>query len=169
MSGVKKTKDHLPQLLQAMRALAKREVLVGIPSDSDDNDREDAPTTNAEIGMINEFGEPARNIPARPMLLPGVADAWPQVQKRMKAGAKALLQFAPDPHAVVNRTLEGAGLLAQGEVVARIDDGLKPDLAPLTLALRRANGFIGEKPMIVTGAFKQSITYVVRDRNAGSE
>lgn len=166
MSGIKKLKDHMPQLIQAMQALAKREVLVGIPSD---NDRDDAPITNAEIGLINEFGEPALNIPARPMLIPGVADAWPQAQRRMAKGAEQVLKFASDPLGVVNRTLEGAGLMAQGEVVARIDEGLKPDLAPMTLALRRAKGFTGEKPLIVTGAFKQSITYAVRDRDAGSE
>lgn len=167
--SVKKTQDHVPQLIAAMQALAKREVLVGIPSDSMENDRADAPITNAEIGMINEFGEPAENIPARPMLIPGVAAAWPVVHKRMSAGAKQILKFAPDPRGVVARVLDGAGLEAQGEVVARIDDGLTPDLAPLTLALRRAAGFTGEKPMIVTGAFKQSITYVVRDSDAGSE
>lgn len=157
-------KNNLPQLLAAMKALAKREVLVGIPSDTEKNVRDDAPITNAEIGYINEFGEPSLNIPERPFLIPGVSAAWPECEKRMARGAKKIIsgQFS-DPLRMVDAVLDGAGLIAQGEVQQKINDGLEPQLAAATLAARRARGFKGETPLIVTGSLKASITYVVKD------
>lgn len=160
---VRTTKNRVPELLRAMNALASKEVLVGIPSDGADNERADAPITNAQIGFINEFGAPEMNIPARPFLIPGVQKAWPEAQKRMTAGAKALLRFAPNASTVVDSALEGAGLLAQGEVVQMINDGLEPKLSDATLYARAQKGFAGTSPLIVTGSLKQSITYVVQD------
>lgn len=160
----KLTKNNLPQLLSAMKALAMREVLVGIPSDSEKNPRDDAPITNAEIGYINEFGAPELNIPARPFLIPGVSSAWPECEKRMARGAKKIIsQQTSDPLRMVDVVLEGAGLIAQGEVQQKINDGLEPQLAAATLAARRAKGFMGESPLIETGSLKASITYVVKD------
>jgi hypothetical protein len=159
----KVTKDRVPELVKAMEAFAHKEVLVGIPSDSAKNDRDDAPITNAQIGYINEFGAPEMNIPARPFLVPGVEKAWPEAQRYMAKAAEKVLKFTPDPMGTVNQALEGAGLLAQGEVVQMINDGLSPALSETTLAMREAKGFYGTKPLIHTGSLKQSITYVVDD------
>lgn len=159
----KVTKDRVPDLIKAMEAFAHKEVLVGIPSDSSDNSRSDAPITNAQIGFINEFGAPEMNIPARPFLVPGVEKAWPEAQRHMAKAAEKVLKLTPDPMGMVDKALEGAGLLAQGEVVQMINEGLSPALARSTLARRRAKGFKGIKPLIQTGSLKQSITYVVAD------
>jgi hypothetical protein len=51
--------------------------------------------------------------------------------------------------------------VSQRAAQAMIDDGLTPDPAPYTLMQRRRKGFMGEKPLLVTGNLKQSITYVV--------
>lgn len=160
---LKITKNRVPELIKAMEAFAHKEVLVGIPSDSSDNQRDDAPITNAQIGYINEFGEPGMNIPARPFLVPGVEKAWPEAQSYMAKAAEKVLKLTPDPMGMVNKALEGAGLLAQGSVVQMIDDGLTPALSEMTISLREAKGFYGTKPLIHTGSLKQSITYVVDD------
>ena len=162
---VKIVKNILPQIIEAMNALAKKEVLVGIPSDSDKNARDDAPITNAQIGYINEFGAPEMNIPPRPSLIPGVKSAWPDASRYMAKGAKSVLSGAVSPIATVEKALNGAGLIAQAAVVQEINDGLEPVLAAATLAARKRNGFEGENPMIVTGSYKASITYVVKNND----
>lgn len=160
-------KNRVPELAAALKVMANRRVLVGIPSDAADNERTDAPITNAQIGFINEFGAPEMNIPARPHLIPGVEDAWPDAQRRMAKGAEQILKLRPGPSAIVNNALEGAGMLARDAVVQRINDVLTPELAPATLADRRSKGFKGESPLIVTGTYKQSITYVLDDAESG--
>jgi len=161
--SVKQTKNRVPDLKKALKALAKSQVLVGIPASSSDNAREDEPITNSELGFIHEFGAPEANIPARPFLVPGVKASWEKANKLLASGAKKVLQLNPNPAATVTRTLEAAGLLAQGKVVQEIDDGIPPMLKAATLAARRRRGFTGTKPLIETGQLKQSITYVVKD------
>lgn len=171
-------KNKLPQLIAAMNALAKSEVLVGIPSDSEKNTRDDALITNAEIGYINEFGASELNIPPRPFLIPGVQAAWPDAEKYMSRGARSAMKGEGDPRTTVDKALNGAGLLAQASVVQEINDGLEPELADSTIAARQrrrgvdallnADGSLaedqGEKPLDDTGSLKASITYVVKDQ-----
>jgi hypothetical protein len=161
-NGVTKIKDNVFKLRMAMEAISKRQVLVGIPSDATDNQRQDAPITNAQIGFINEFGAPEMNILARPSLIPGVKAAWPKASRVMAKGAEKMLKFSGDPMEAAEHALDGAGLIAQGSVVQIINDGIDPALAESTIAARKRKGFNGIKPLIVTSAFKQSITYVVK-------
>ncbi|MBC7074665.1 MAG: hypothetical protein H5T98_01055 [Syntrophomonadaceae bacterium] len=160
--SVKKLKDNLPKLKRAMESFAKREVLVGIPSDETGNERHDATITNAQIGFINEFGAPEKNIPPRPFLIPGVRAIWNDAQKRLAKGAEKILKLNGDPIGIEEKALEGAGLMAQNSVVQTINNGIEPALKESTIAARQRKGFAGEKPLIVTGALKQSITYVVK-------
>ena len=91
------TIDRTALLKQAMKALKNSAILVGIPSDSDKNFRNDTPETNSEIGFINEFGEPSKNIPSRKFLLPGVNLAMSKNTKIMLKGAKNALSLHDDP------------------------------------------------------------------------
>ena len=179
--SVKKTLDRTSDLKKALKALAKSQVLVGIPASSSDNAREDGPITNSELGFIHEFGAPEANIPARPFLVPGVKASWEKANKLLASGAQKVLQLNPNPAATVTRTLEEAGLLAQGEVVQQINEGIEPPLADSTLKARARRGDKGAikelenrkndeapstsdvKPLIDSGQLKQSITYVVKD------
>lgn len=63
-------KDETETVLRNISALTGRRVLVGIPEST--AERGDTKINNAMLGYIHEFGSPARNIPARPFLLPGV-------------------------------------------------------------------------------------------------
>ncbi len=69
-SGVTIRADNAQSILDALKSLTKKDVLVGIPAE--DSDRDDVPFGNAGIGYINEYGSPAQNIPPRPHLVPGV-------------------------------------------------------------------------------------------------
>lgn len=158
--SAKKVKDNVPRLIAGMKAMAENSVLVGIPAESEKNKRDDAPITNAHIGFIMEFGAPSVNIPARPFLIPGVNSVMPEIEKRLARGAKRVLS---DPTFSTERLFESVGLLAQQGVQKYMTDAHFVPLAPSTIAARQRRGHMGEKPLIDTGALRQSITFVVHE------
>lgn len=155
-SGLETLHDGLPDLLRRMAAVAQRDVLVGIPAGEQ---RDDGPT-NAEIGYQNEFGSPANNIPARPHLIPGVAAVQDKAVARLTQAASAA---ATGRMSDAERHLHAAGLIAQNSVRRTLTTAAYRPLSERTLAERRARGRTGTKPLIDTGQYRNSITYVVRD------
>ena len=154
-SGLETLHDGLPDLLRRMAAVAQRDVLVGVPAGEQ---RDDGPT-NAEIGYQNEFGSPANNIPARPHLLPGVAAVQDKAAARLTQAASAA---ATGRMSDAERHLHAAGLTAQNSVRRTLTTAAYRPLSERTLAERRARGRTGTKPLIDTGQYRNSITYVVR-------
>lgn len=154
-SGLETLHDGLPDMLRRMAAVAQRDVLVGIPAGEQ---RDDGPT-NAEIGYQNEFGSPANNIPARPHLIPGVAAVQDKAVARMTQAASAA---ATGRMSDAERHLHAAGLIAQNSVRRTLTTAAYRPLSERTLAERRARGRTGTKPLIDTGQYRNSITYVVR-------
>ena len=154
-SGMQMITDALPDLLRRLAAVAQRDVLVGVPAGEA---RDDGPT-NAEIGYQNEFGSPANNIPARPHLLPGVAAVQDKVATRLTQAADAA---ASGRVSDAERHLHAAGLLAQNSVRRTLTTSAYRPLSERTLSERRARGRTGTKPLIDTGQYRRSITYVVR-------
>jgi hypothetical protein len=170
------TIDRTQLLKQAMKALKDSAVLVGIPSDSSRNIRTDTPETNAEIGFVNEFGEPSKNIPARPFLMPGVQDAMPKNEKIMLNGAKKALSLNDNPVVAIDNALNLVGLNSQNAVQNYMVNGDFAPLSPRTIAGRaerrvyiteqqRADweslGVADDQPLIDTGSLKAAITYAV--------
>lgn len=154
-SGLETLHDGLPDMLRRMAAVAQRDVLVGIPAGEQ---RDDGPT-NAEIGYQNEFGSPANNIPARPHLIPGVAAVQDKAVARLTQAASAA---ATGRMSDAERHLHAAGLIAQNSVRRTLTTAAYRPLSERTLAERRARGRTGTKPLIDTGQYRNSITYVVR-------
>ena len=154
-SGMQTINDALPDLLRRLAAVAQRDVLVGVPAGEA---RDDGPS-NAEIGYQNEFGSPANNIPARPHLLPGVAAVQDKVVAKLTRAADAAATGRPSD---AERHLHAAGLLAQNSVRRTLTTTAYRPLSERTLAERRARGRTGTKPLIDTGQYRRSITYVVR-------
>ena len=155
-SGLETLHDGLPDLLRRMAAVAQRDVLVGVPAGEQ---RDDGPT-NAEIGYQNEFGSPANNIPARPHLMPGVAAVQNKAMARLTQAASAA---ATGRMSDAERHLHAAGLIAQNSVRRTLTTAAYRPLSERTLAERQARGRTGTKPLIDTGQYRNSITYVVRD------
>lgn len=156
---MKVTKDNVESMLAAVKAMANDRVLVGIPSDK--APRRGEPLNNATLGYIHEHGSPARNIPARPFLKPGVVAAKDKISAVLRRYAKE----AFDDKTAILKGLEAAGLVAQSSVKNQIRSSI--GMAPLkagTLAARRRKGAKGEKPLIRTGQLLNSITYVVRSK-----
>ena len=172
--------DKLPGLLKAIAELNKNIVLVGVPdSTTERGDDEAGPMNNATLGYIHEHGSPAANIPARPHLIPGVEDAQDDIASRFKKASQAALDGKKDK---VRQQLESAGLVAQNSVKNKITDGDLEPLAESTLRARARRGREGAvnelasraagnapdnnnaRPLIDTGQYRNSITYVVRSK-----
>lgn len=156
-TGCTVTRDEVQNVIKNIEAMTGKRLLVGIPGDQ--AGRRDGAINNAALGYIHENGSPARNIPPRPFLVPGVEQAAPRAIQTLQRYAAQGLE---DPTAV-DKGLNAAGLIAQATVKARITNsvGFAP-LSEKTLAQRRRGGAQGQKPLIRTGQLLNSITYVVK-------
>lgn len=155
-TGVSITLDKTEAVVKQISQLTRTSVLVGIPSSA--NGRRDA-ASNSQLGYIHEYGSPAKNIPARPWLIPPV--------NRLKDRAVAMLQQAAEfdlngEPAKAKNTLEALGLLAQSAVKNNITSGGDPAFAPNAPATIARKG--SDRPLVDTGALLASITYVLRTR-----
>lgn len=164
---VVKTKDVTKVVLERVKALTRSEVLIGIPdanaarTKEEDEDQKGEPITNAGLGYAHEFGLPEKNIPARPFLIPGVADVKDRVAKVLGTAVKKTLSGDAD---AAETALTRVGLIAETAVKSRIDEGPFVPLAPVTLAQRKRRGRTGEKPLIDTAQMQRSVTHVVRPK-----
>ncbi len=173
-------KDNSKEVLAAVKALASKRVLVGIPKDA--GQRQGTGPSNALIGYVQETGDPATNLPARPFLVPGVKEA----QSRISAGFRRAAKLALEGQiARVDDQLNAVGMIAADAARKKIDEGLSPPLAAATVRgrLRRTQrgqrmlrglkakgvdivewGATNLKPLIDTGQLRRAITYVIRKR-----
>ncbi|EGN2276767.1 hypothetical protein QPG87_002977 [Salmonella enterica] len=180
-SGVTIRADNAQAILDALKSLTKKDVLIGIPAE--DSERDDIPFGNAGIGYINEYGSPAQNIPPRPHLVPVVKSVEEQTVPQLKAAAQAALDGNADG---AERALNQAGTLAANGVRRYMTTTGFTPLADSTVKARARRGRKGAsaelarrsageapgtdlaKPLIDTGQYRRAITYVVRDKDADS-
>lgn len=174
------TEDKTASFLRDIQKLVTREVLVGVPSDKAERKEKGEPINNAQIGYIHEYGAPAKNIPARPHLVPGVRDAEPKVVPHFAKAAQAILRG--DEQDMI-KELNSAGLKAVSSVKGVLNAGINPPLSDSTLkarARRGRKGAIAElaarergeqagvgqgaKPLIDTSEYRDSITYVIAQK-----
>jgi len=174
------TKDGLPALRRAVTAMTSKRVMIGIPEEGAERD-DGGDASNALIGYVLETGDPERNLPARPFLVPGVRSVEEQsVQRLRKAGQAALMGDA----GIVDQILAAIGLSAEAAVKDKMDAGPFAPLADATLEARIRSKKTGDagaaqelanrragmapstdlaQPLIDTGDLQNHITYVIRD------
>lgn len=181
------TKDKVKIIIDAIRGMEGKHVLVGIPESNADRSSEGKePITNAALGYIHEFGSPAANIPARPFLIPGVRKATPRTLPHLRAACEKALDGDATRSDI---ELTKAGLIAESSARREITIGDFVPLSPVTVAHRyiargtktrrksenrylelidlgmspaSAQAAAGIKPLINTGQLRRSITSVVR-------
>jgi len=163
-NGVTMTVDNRSQVAAAMRNLTGSRVLVGIPAEKTAREGDDTGVTNSLIGYIAEFGSPAQNIPARPWLMPGIKDGEAKITTALKKTAVFVIR---GDNGALQTGLEAVGLIAQTAVKNRIVSGPFAPLAPATIAARKRRGHEGIKPLIETGQFLASVSYVVTGPTGG--
>ncbi len=156
------TSDFTEEFNRIIAGFKRDAVLVGVPEEDTTRD-DDAPINNATLMAINNFGSPANNIPARPVMAIGIANAQAEIAEQFRqATIKALSQGLSALTTYYNR----AGLIAANSIKKAINsqEGIKPP-ADATLAARESAGFKGTKALIVTGQMRNSVTYVVKGQN----
>lgn len=153
------TEDFTADFNKIIKKFKRDAVLVGIP-EAEAPRQEDEPINNAALLALNEFGSPANNIPARPVMAIGIKNAQDEIAEAFKEGAvKALKKGADALPVAYNR----AGIIASNSIKKAINaqEGIEPPSAG-TLAKRKADDFKGTKALIVTGQMRNAITYVVK-------
>lgn len=160
------TKDATAALERAVRDLVKNQVLVGVPAEGASRQPEEgekSAPTNAQIGYWMEYGAPEANIPARPHLMPGIERAQDAITARLARTGEAALTGSRE---AVDQGLNAVGLVAQNAVRREVTDGAFAPLAKRTIQRRQAKGRTGTKPLIDTGQYRRSLTYVIRPKGA---
>ena len=169
------------QLARNLAKAVKTEVLVGIPRST--AARAGETITNADIAYIQEHGSPSHNIPPRPFMEPGIQRALDNVRLIMGDGAGAVAEgVSLRPYA------EKVGMICQSSIRAVFTDNDWKPLSPRTIMARarrtvkKRKGYedkserqqqtmlakelerrAGDRPLIDTGALRQSITYIVTE------
>lgn len=188
MSRVTVTVDKVPELLAALDALTKQQVLIGIPGEGG---REDG-VTNAMLGYVHEYGSPEQNIPARPFLRPAADQIRDKVIAMFRDAAKAVMDGKAD---AAHKALTAAGqmgaskakeIMTSGEgfspltpgalrsrvaramkgkgLMRRTDNEKKWDKARAALLKKGRFTLEGASPLIDTGQLRNSITFVIREK-----
>jgi hypothetical protein len=179
-SGLKIRVDKANDILEALKVIGNRDVLVGVPAEN--SARDDVPFGNAGIGYINEFGSPAQNIPARPHLRPGIRSVDDKIVERLKAAAEAVFDGKQDK---ADKELDKAGQIAVRGVQNFITTHDFEPLADRTVYARgyrkenarkgartelanrqagQAPGIALARPLVDLGIYKRSITHIVRNK-----
>jgi hypothetical protein len=189
MKRVTITKDSVSKVVKSITELVGKQVLVGFPDSTTDRDEEvGQQMTNATLGYIHEHGSPAANIPARPLLVPGVqAEIKTELLYLRKAADAALIGDTGK----VDAALTSAGIVGEMGAKNALNNGDFEPLKPATIRARRygrgtqsmraseqyylelvakgmapadAQSEAGIRPLINTGQLRSAITHVVRNK-----
>lgn len=167
---LKVTSDFTKQVNDAVKKFRHDSLLVGIPED--DNARKEDPASqeigNAALLAITEFGSPAANIPAWPVMSIGLRNVRDEVADIFASAAREVLAGAlkgKNSLEVLERQYSKAGIIASVSIkkVINAQEGAPP-LSEITLAARASAGFKGTSRGIVTGQMRNAITYVVKGK-----
>lgn len=121
-----------------------------------------AGTGNVDKAIWNEFGTAGGAsgggwggpIPERPFMRNSIKGNRGKYQSFLKAHAAKLLRGETDLRGVLSRL----GVLAQADMVKSLNATNSPPNSPVTIARKGSS-----KPLVDTGAMRQSITYKVED------
>lgn len=161
---LKVTSDFTKQFNDIISKFKRDSVLVGIPAEKGDR-RDGDPITNAALLAINNFGSPANNIPARPVMEVGIRNAQDALAEQFKKAAKEALKKGIS---ALDVYYERAGMIASNSIKKAINDqdfDGAPGPSEATLRARQyigKTGFKGTKSLVVTGQMRNAITYVVK-------
>ncbi len=120
--------DRHTLFVQAVAALSRKHVLVGIPLENDP--RPGSPIGNAAIGYIHRILARRRRHPTQTAYASGGPGGAGQVNKRLAAAAQAVLE---GNQAKAIQHMGQAGQAAVNSIKKTIQAGLQPPLQPMTV------------------------------------
>ena len=151
--------DHFNNIVKSFK---KDAILVGIP-ETDSGREDDQHMTNAALLAMNQFGSPANNIPARPVMTIGIRNTKEATAEGFK---KAVVDAFEKGIPGLEAQYERIGIINANSIKLAINqqDGIKAP-SEATLKARKyitKTGFKGTKALVVTGQMRNAITSVVR-------
>jgi hypothetical protein len=153
------TVDNLKQFGAALEVLKRKQVLAGVPEAK--ARRKGGPINNATLARIHDKGSPSQNIPARPIMEPGIASVGIQIERKLLGVGQAVLE---GDAIKTEQGLQAVGLIAQNGLRTRVNSNIQPPLKPATLAARRRKGRTGTRTLVSGGELRNAFTYVVKDK-----
>lgn len=158
---IKVTKDFTENFNTIIKRFKNDQVLVGIPEDDTARrgDKEKDAPTNAALFAVANFGSPANNIPAWPIMSIGIKNAQEDIAEQFK---KTAVESLSKGFKALDTYYERAGIIASSEIKKVINEQIdvpenKPEKS--TLNARKSKG---TKYWLVTGQMRNAITYVVK-------
>ena len=133
------------------RLATRKEAAIGLPADAGTHPEAGMPY--AKLGAIHEFG--AKHIPERSFLRVPLRAA----QDELAAHFRELMPLVADGSMTMDQALNAIGAKAAGISQEAISSGIPPANAPETVRRKGSSN-----PLVDTGALRQAITWVVRDR-----
>jgi hypothetical protein len=115
-------------LLQAIKGLQNKEVAVGWFAKS----KYENNVPVAQVAISNEFGNPKRNVPARPFMRPAVMEHEQDWKKLVDDGAKKVLTRQLN----LNEVLDLLGFAVEADIKKSIKKVYYPALAEKTVLAR---------------------------------
>lgn len=112
----------------------------------------------ASVALIQEFGAPGANIPARPFIRPTISAEGDKWKENITKGVQAVVRGA----VTADQVLEIVGQQAAGDIRKTISEVRTPPLADSTIAQRMREGRT-DQPLNRTGLMIATCTSVVGD------
>ena len=154
---LKETTKKALNVIESSRYMKHHDVLVGVPQEN--SSRKGGEITNAELLFIHSNGSPLNGIPARKVIEPAVEQ--PEVLESIANELRTAILASLDGRlSGAESGLEKAG--TRGENAAKeYFNGANnwPPNSPVTIARKGSS-----QPLIDTGAMRQAITHVVREK-----
>lgn len=145
---------RLKQVMKRAEQLNQLQLVAGIPND--ETSREDSgEITNAELGIIHEWGAPEKGIPERSFMRSTMSEEMENLGRLSKTQIALCLEGNISPHDV----FATIGAYLQGKIVDKITDG---EFVPNNEKTVKHKG--SSKPLIDTGQLRGAITYEVREK-----
>lgn len=147
-----KSGPGLKKVLDDLKRVEKSDVLVGIPAAT--TSRKGEPINNASLMFVLTHGSPLHNIPATPIVEPGIERKRKPIAVELAAASKAVLEHKP---LEAEQALMRAGILGANGAKEMFTDNDWPANAPSTI---RRKG--SDRRNIDTGSLRRAISWVLR-------
>ena len=136
------------KMMKKLMEMSKKEVLVGYARGTTESDGTDL----VDIAIANEYG--TSTIPARPFMKQAVEKLDNHNSQIGKIITNCLAKDGS-----VETALNQLGVIGKGYVQKEFVDGDFVPNAPTTIARKGS-----DRPLIDTGTLRQSVTYIIRER-----
>lgn len=158
---------RLKQTIKRAEQLNRMQLVVGIPNNGKSR-KDSGEITNAELGIIHEFGVPERGIPERSFMRSTASEESENLGNLTNVMVSECLSGQITPR----KAFSEIGAYLRGQIVEKITDGeFQPNTAETTRRKlapvkdkKKRRALDANKPLIDTGQLRASITYEVREK-----